>query len=115
MGLTCHIVYGTAGKLDWQRILTLIGEEHALLLLWALQLFAYVYPARTDYVPRWLWDGLWARFRQALDHPDPQSPFRGSLIDPTTFAIDVEEWGLANMSEEHRERRVPKISPVKAA
>ena len=45
-----HIIYGTQGKLDWGRILHLIGK-HWEMLLWALILFRYVYPAKSDYVP----------------------------------------------------------------
>ena len=33
-----HVIYGTQGKLDWQRVLQLIGE-HWEMLLWALVLF----------------------------------------------------------------------------
>jgi hypothetical protein len=50
-----------------------------------------------------------------LDYPEPQSPFRGSLIDPMMFAIDTEEWGLENVADRYREQRQPKIAPVKAA
>ena len=32
--------------------------------------------------------------------------FRGSLVDDKMFAIDVNEWGLENLMEEYRERRL---------
>lgn len=108
----CHVIYGAAGKLDWQRVLQLVGEEHWELLLWALLLFHYVYPAQSQFVPRALWEDLSGRLRYLLDHPDPQAEFRGSLIDPLMFAIDVEEWGMSNLGDEHRERRLPKIAPA---
>ena len=45
-----HIIHGTAGKLDWNRILQLIGE-HWMVLLWVLVLYQYVYPAHSQFVP----------------------------------------------------------------
>jgi hypothetical protein len=106
----CHIIYGTQGKLDWQRVVELVGAEHWELLLWAILLFAYVYPAYSDYVPVALWADLIERLQRSVEGPDRNALFRGSLIDPNMFAIDVEEWGLRNLSEEHRERRRPKIA-----
>ena len=40
-----HIVYASKGQLDWVRIMQLTGD-HWEILLWALMLFRYVYPAR---------------------------------------------------------------------
>jgi len=61
-----HIIYGTQGKLDWDRILQLAGE-HWEMLLWALILFHYVYPAKSNYVPplsgKSCWENLRSRFR----------------------------------------------------
>ena len=34
------------GKLDWTRVLELIGE-HWMVLLWVLVLYQYVYPAHS--------------------------------------------------------------------
>ena len=103
-----HIIYGTQGKLDWNRVLELVGE-HWEILLWALVLFRYVYPAHTDYVPRFLWHDLLSRFKNQLAHPDPRARFRGSLIDENMFSIDLNEWGLDNILEEYRALRQPKI------
>jgi Uncharacterised nucleotidyltransferase len=98
-----HIVYALRGKLDWDRILRLVGE-HWEVLLWALVLFRYVYPAHTDYVPRAVWSDLLARFEQALNSPNPKARFRGSLIDDKMFAIDVKEWGLDDVLAESQAR-----------
>jgi len=100
-----HVIYGTQGKLDWQRVLQLIGE-HWEMLLWALVLFRYAYPAQTGYVPKELWQELIDRYRDTIAHSDPGARFRGSLIDDKMFAIDVNEWGMANQMQEHRERRL---------
>lgn len=103
-----HIVYGTRGKLDWNRVLKLVGE-HWQLLLWALVLFQYVYPHEANAVPDAVWDDLLHRFRVNLKNPNTPANFRGSLLDERMFAIDVNEWGLDNLLEESRERREPKI------
>lgn len=100
-----HAVYGTRGKLDWQRILSLVGD-HWEILLWALILFRYIYPAQTGFVPEAIWNDLLGRFAKAVAHPDPQAKFRGSLVDERMFAIDVKEWGLEDVLQEYRARRL---------
>ncbi len=104
----CHVLYGTRGRLDWQRILHL-ANEHWGVLLSMLVLYQYVYPAHSHYVPRAVWHDLLDRFRRSVDDPDRDAPFRGSLIDPMMFAIDVEEWGLPDLQTECRRLREPKI------
>jgi hypothetical protein len=100
-----HIIYGTRGRLDWGRVLSLVGE-HWEMLLWALVLFRYVYPAQSNYVPGTLWQDLVARFLNQLANPDAKADFRGSLVDDNMFAIDVNEWGLPDVLERHRAKRL---------
>lgn len=99
----CHVIYGTRGKFDWQRLMSLIGE-HWEMLFWCLVLYHYIYPANTDFVPREMWEELLKRFTVELAHPNKGVDFRGSLIDDKMFAIDVEEWGKRNILEEYREK-----------
>lgn len=103
-----HIIYATAGNLDWGRILQYVGE-HWEMLLWALILFRYVYPAETHYVPAVLWQDLLKRFSALVSQPDGQGRFRGSLIDDNMFAIDVKDWGLDDVLQEYRSRRLSQI------
>lgn len=103
-----HIVYGTKGNLDWQRILQLAGENWEM-LFWALVLFRYVYPGQTQYVPIELWHDFLHRFERLILQPDPKAQFRGSLVDEKMFAIDLNEWGLANLMEVHRQRRLASL------
>ena len=107
-----HVIYGTRGRLQWERLLQLVGE-HWEILLWTLILFRYVYPAHGDYVPLAIWEGLLQRFADEMAHPDPNARFRGSLIDENMFAIDVREWGMDNLIEEYRAQRQPKLLPPK--
>lgn len=103
-----HIVYGTKGNLEWERILQLAGENWEM-LFWALVLFRYVYPGQTHFVPAEVWHDLLHRFENLISHPDPKAQFRGSLVDDKMFAIDLNEWGLANLMEAYRERRLSSI------
>jgi hypothetical protein len=99
----CHVIYGTKGKFDWNRLFRLLGE-HWEMLLWCLVLYHYIYPAHSEYVPQRIWDELLERFRIELKHPNKDMQFRGSLIDEKMFAIDVEEWGKRNIIDEYRQR-----------
>jgi Nucleotidyl transferase of unknown function (DUF2204) len=100
-----HVIYGTRGAIDWKRVLSLVGE-HWEVLLWTLMLYRYVYPAQTNYVPSWLWNDLLNRFALELENHNPKARFRGSLIDENMFSIDMNEWGLDNILDEYRGRRM---------
>jgi hypothetical protein len=106
-----HVIHGTRGKLDWDRVLQLVGE-HWGIVLWAMMLFQYTYPAQSDYIPRNVWDDLLGRLRAELDNPNPRAHFRGSLLDENMFAIDVHEWGMANLIERQRAQRETNAPPV---
>ncbi len=94
-----HIIFALRGKLRWDRVLELAGE-HWEVVLWSLLLFRYVYPAQSSYVPQTLWQELLSRLGAELRSPNPSAKFRGSLIDPVMFAIDVDEWGLDDVLKE---------------
>ena len=97
-----HLIRGCGKSLDWARLLQLTGS-HWELLFWSLALFAYVYPAHTDDVPRNVWEDLIAWFSHQVRYPNKDAPFRGSLIDPRMFAIDVNEWGERDLYKEYCE------------
>jgi hypothetical protein len=103
-----HVIYGTYPSFDWNRELQIVGE-HWEMLLWALMLFRYAYPAQTHYVPAAVWQELLQRFQRQLQKPDPLAQFRGSLVDELMFAIDLNEWGLPNLLEEKREKRLQEL------
>jgi hypothetical protein len=106
-GDIAHIIYRTQGKLEWQRILDLAGE-HWEMLLWTLILFRYTYPAHSDFVPTGLWQDLLSRFANLVENPDPEAPFRGSLVDENIFSIDVKDWGLKDVQSTYRDYQMRK-------
>lgn len=106
-GDVAHIIYGTKGRLEWGRIMDVAGE-HWEIVLYALMLFRYIYPAHTDYVPASLWQDLLSRYMHLVQHPDPKAPFRGSLVDENIFSIDIRDWGLEDLQSEYRARQLQK-------
>jgi hypothetical protein len=103
-----HVIHGTRGRLDWDRLLHLAGD-HWELLFYAMLLFKYAYPKKTDFIPREVWEMMIERTRQAIENPDPKAEFRGSLLDERMFAIDVQEWGMKDLlgqSRKHRETEI---------
>jgi hypothetical protein len=104
-----HIVYASQGNLDWNRIFVLV-KEHWELLLFALVLYRYIYPAYGHYVPAWVWQRLLGGLSGELATRNPSASFRGSLVDDKMFAIDVAEWGMADILGAHRQARRMRIS-----
>jgi hypothetical protein len=103
-----HVIHGTRGRLDWDRLLHLAGDNWEL-LFYSMLLFKYAYPSKTDFIPREIWRMMLDRTRDAIEHPDPKAEFRGSLLDERMFAIDVQEWGMKDMlgqSRKHRETEI---------
>jgi hypothetical protein len=98
-----HLLRKCGANLDWDRLLQIL-HPHWELLYWSLVLFAYVYPAHTSLVPERIWSGLTQRFTNHISHPQKDDPFRGSLIDPYMFAIDVNEWGERDLYREYAKR-----------
>lgn len=109
-----HIVYASQGNLDWNRVLALV-KEHWEILLFALVLYRYVYPAYSHYVPEWVWQRLLVRFSNELTNRDPSAQFRGSLVDDKMFAIDVSEWGMEDMLGRGRAQATSRVAPFRAA
>jgi hypothetical protein len=94
-----HLLRACAHDLDWDRLCSLT-EPHWQMLYWQLVLFAYIYPARTGDVPASVWRELTERFQKTIATLQRSQPFRGSLIDPKMFAIDVDEWGERDLYRE---------------
>lgn len=109
-----HIFFRAGPRLDWDRLLQLVGE-HWEVLFWDLVLFHYAYPAAVEQVPHKIWHDLLDRFRRELAKHDPGAQFRGSLIDEKMFAIDVNEWGFHDLVNEYRKRRPHLIVPPEKA
>jgi hypothetical protein len=94
-----HLFRAQSRTLDWDRLVQLLAP-HSELLLWSLVFFAYVYPARAKDIPQRIWGGMLADFRMRIETSQPTDPFRGTLIDPNMFSIDVKDWGERDMYSE---------------
>lgn len=94
-----HLLSARARTLDWVRLRKLT-EPHWQMLYWQLVLFAYIYTARAIDIPGSVWSELSERFQRAVATPQADKPFRGTLIDPKMFAIDVNEWGERDLYRE---------------
>ena len=93
-----HLIRATRGKLDWQRVLSLLGDNQQL-LLWHLILFDVVYPGHADYLPQALVTQLFDRMRARWSQRTEPTAFRGTLLDPYAFTVDVAEWGYRDQRD----------------
>jgi len=100
-----HIIFATRGDLDWDRMLSKIGEHWELLLAY-LHFYRYVYPSHTHYLPRRVLESLLDRYNEEMQPASNGLRFRGTMLDKDSFRVDVEEWGLpderAAMTEARR-------------
>jgi predicted nucleotidyltransferase len=87
-----HLIRAARGKLDWERMLVLLGDNREL-LLWHLVLFDFVYPGHPDYLPQELVLRLVEEARQRWSRPPAPQAFRGTLLDPFSFGADIHDWG----------------------
>ncbi len=94
-----HLIRSTGPRLDWDHLLKL-SEPYWAMLYWSLVLFAFVYPMRIDLVPDHIWEQLNRRFTEFVGKRGVDEAFRGSLVDPRMFAIDVNEWGERDLYRE---------------
>jgi hypothetical protein len=87
-----HLIQSAKGQLDWQRILVQLGDNRDL-LLWHLILFDFVHPGHADYLPQELMGQLFEQMRQRWSEPERSKAFRGTLLDPFSFLVDIEDRG----------------------
>jgi hypothetical protein len=88
-----HLIRGSKGKLDWQRILNRLGDNRQL-LLWHLVMFDFVYPGHHNYLPKDLMTELINEMHERWNKPARKpKAFRGTLLDPFSYTVDVEDWG----------------------
>jgi hypothetical protein len=89
-----HLLLCEGDMLDWEHLLSRVGE-HWPLLLAQLQMFSYVYPGYRTNVPAWVSERLMERARADVARAEEDADVtRGPLISRFSFAIDVREWGF---------------------
>jgi hypothetical protein len=87
-----HLIRATGDRFDWRRLLGKF-DDHWRVLLSHLVMFGFVYPADRGKVPGWVMHELMTRLRaEELDGPG-ERVCRGTLLSPTQYLTDVEQWG----------------------
>jgi len=90
-----HLIQAVKGKLEWQWLRAMIGDD--TILLWHLLLFHFIYPGHADWLPQDLMVELFEKVRHTWKNPTDPSIFFGAAIDPHRFAVDQEVWNYRNM------------------
>ena len=112
-----HLMLCVGDALDWQRLVTRVGENWPLLLSQVL-MFTYVYPGHKSNIPSWVREQLLERARQEFAREDEDVDLtRGPMISRFSFTIDVREWGFSDpRSEMVREAQsTPEVREIVAA
>ena len=86
-----HIIRALQGEVDWQRLIDLLdGDEE--IVFWHLILFSFAYPMHREWLPRELMRRAFERLQTAPALFGARA-FRGMVLDPASFRVDVAEWG----------------------
>jgi hypothetical protein len=100
-----HLIRACGERLDWRR---LVGrfDRHWRVLLSHLVMFGFVYPADRQQVPHWVMQDLLDRLGadEAADEAG-DAVCCGTLLSPTQYLIDVEQWG-------YHDARLPPFGPM---
>jgi hypothetical protein len=92
-GEIVHLIRHSKGKLDWERILNRLGDNRELLLFHLIH-FDFVYPGHSNYLPQELMERLFKEIEARWKGNTKGSKvFRGTLIDPFSYNVDVQDWG----------------------
>ena len=95
-----HLILRAHDQIDWRRLLDYM-EVHWEVLLIHLLNYRWVYPTERDKVPDWLLDDLLERVAKQRSLPTPQMKVcRGRMLSKFDYAIDVKEWGFADINGE---------------
>ncbi|MDQ0562483.1 hypothetical protein QO004_004288 [Rhizobium mesoamericanum] len=95
-----HVILRASKEIDWTRLLGYL-EVHWEVLLIHLLNFRWIYPTERDKVPQWLMDELIDRLKAQAEMPLSQMRIcRGRMYSRVDYAIDVKEWGFADVGGE---------------
>jgi hypothetical protein len=95
----CHLIRACGERLDWRRLLDR-SEAGWRVLLSHLVMFGFVYPSERTKVPLWVTDQLLDRLRAEQRDGSGEPVCRGTLLSPTQYLTDVEQW-------DYRDARLP--------
>lgn len=90
-----HLILARGGELNWERLLSRVGESWRLLLA-QVHLYDYVYPGHRARIPPWVREDLMERAHEETGVEGDPKTCNGTMISRFSFAIDVNEWGFDN-------------------
>jgi hypothetical protein len=84
-----------------------VGEHWEFLLAY-LHIYRYVYPSHAHHLPRRVLELLRERYDEETEAaPEDSLRFRGTMLDDSSFEVDVESWGLPDERAANRRARCP--------
>ena len=92
-----HVILKQCEAIDWRRLLSYMDQYWEVLLVHVLN-FRFIYPTERQRIPSWLMDELLARLHDHAALPVPHAKVcRGRLSSRTDYAVDVTQWGFADL------------------
>lgn len=92
-----HLIQKQHARVNWERLLSYADQFWEVLLVHVLN-FRFIYPSERELIPRWLFDELIERLQSQANLPTSQMKVcRGRLFSRSDYAIDVTDWGFADV------------------
>lgn len=88
-----HLLLKCWDEIDWDYLVERFGPNWHILLM-HLVLFRFVYPSKTGLIPDRVIRTLMDRFESESTHNHDRGLCRGTLVAPSQYKIDVQQWGF---------------------
>lgn len=88
-----HLLLKCSDEIDWDYLIERFGPNWQMLLMHVV-LFRFVYPSRTNLIPDRVIRTLVDRFASESAHNHDRGVCRGTLVAPSQYKIDVQQWGF---------------------
>lgn len=92
-----HLILKKDSDIDWKRLFS-YADQYWEVLLGHILHFRFIYPSEREKIPRWLLGELLERLTNQANMPTSKVKVcRGRVLSTSDFAIDVMEWGFADI------------------
>ncbi len=108
-----HLILRAGKEINWKKLLSYADQYWELLLVHILN-FRFIYPSEREIIPHWLLEELTTRLNSQKSLPASKTMVcRGRLFSRLDYAVDIKEWGFADIIGAQNEKYDNPVNPKK--